>query len=124
MPNIKTKDTTQTFTLRGGGIAATIKGRMKQHEAEISKCLNKIADVLKEKSEDYDTLAMKAAALMMALSQDDDILNTDTVAVKAQVDRAAYLTKERLDLSCIMLNLDDNTMYEVSLEEAKRYGLV
>lgn len=125
MARMEPRESTQNFVLSGRDIANALKGRIKQHEGEISRCLDKVATFLKQRAEgDYDRLADSAAGLMHSLFQDPHILTTDTVAVKAQIERASYLTRERLDLSCILMNLEDQTFYKFNLDEAKRYGLV
>jgi hypothetical protein len=123
MAQAQVRDTTQTFIVAGGEIQATLATRAAQHEGEVTKCLNKVAALLKGKAEDFDGLAVQATGAMLALSQGKH-LNTDALEIKSQLDRAAYLTDERLDLLCIRRNLGDQSFYKVTLEEAKRYGLV
>lgn len=123
MAQAPVRDTTQVFVISGGEIQETLQTRAVQHESEVTKCLNKVAALLKGKAEDFDALAVQATGAMLALSQGKH-LNTDALEIKAQLDRAAHLTEERLDLLCIRRNLNDQTFYKVTLEEAKRYGLV
>jgi hypothetical protein len=123
MAQAPVRDTTQVFVLPGGEVQATLQTRAAHHEAEITKCLNKVAALLKGKAEDFDALAIQATGAMLALSQGKH-LNSDALEIKAQLDRASYLTEERLDLLCIRRNLNEETFYKVTLEEAKRYGLV
>jgi hypothetical protein len=123
MAQAQVRDTTQTFIVAGGEIQETLNKRAKQHEGEIAKCLDKVAVLLKAKAADYETLAIQATGAMLALSQGKH-MNSDSLEIKTQLDRAAYLTDERLDLLCIRRNLGDQSFYKVTLEEAKRYGLV
>jgi len=117
------RDTTQEFVVSGGEIQATLQKRAAQHSGEVNKCLDKVSSLLKGKGSDYDSLATAATGAMLALAQGKH-LNSDSLEIKAQLDRAAYLTDERLDLLCIGRNLNDQTFYKVTLDEAKRYGLV
>lgn len=123
MAQAPVRDTTQVFVLPGGEVQATLQTRAAQHEGEIKKCLNKVAALLKGKATDFDALAIQATQAMLAISQGKH-LTSDSLEIKAQLDRAAYLTEERLDLLCIRRNLNEQTFYKVTLEEAKRYGLV
>lgn len=124
MPQAQVRDTTQVFVVPGGEIMKQLASRAAQYEGETSKCLDKVAGLLRAKADgDFDNLAVQATGAMLALAQDKH-LTSDSLEIKAQLDRAAYLTRERLDLLCIRRNLDEQTFYKVSLEEAKRYGLV
>jgi hypothetical protein len=123
MANAPVRDTTQVFVVAGGEIQAMLQTRSQQHEGEIAKCLDKVATLLKGKATDFDGLATQATGAMLALSQGKH-MNSDSLEIKTQLDRAAHLTDERLDLLCIRRNLNDQTFYKVTLEEAKRYGLV
>jgi len=118
------RETTQTFMLSGSDIQSALGNRAKQHDEETKKCLTKISKIFTDKADgDYARLAQIATAAMLALVQNVH-LASDAVEVKAQLERAAYLTQERLDLLCIQRNLTGSVFYKVSLEEAKRYGLV
>ena len=118
------RETTQTFMLSGSDIQAALGNRAKQHDEETKKCLTKISKIFTDKADgDYGRLAQIATAAMLALVQNVH-LASDAIEVKAQLERAAYLTQERLDLLCIQRNLTGSVFYKVSLEEAKRYGLV
>lgn len=123
MAQAPVRDTTQVFIVSGGEIQTTLQKRAAQHAGELSKCLDKVAVLLKGKATDFDNLAVQATGAMLALSQGKH-LTSDSLEIKAQLDRAAHLTEERLDLLCISRNLNDQTFYKVTLEEAKRYGLV
>lgn len=124
MPQPELRDTTQVFFIQGGSIQKSIQHRSKQHEGELAKCLDKVATLIKNKADgDYEALGVVATGAMLALVQDVH-LTSDSVEVRAQLDRASYLTSERLDLLCIARNLSESTFYKVTLEEAKRYGLV
>ena len=118
------RETTQTFMLSGSDIQAALNTRAKQHDEEVKKCLTKISKILTDKADgDYAKLAQIATAAMLALAQNVH-LASDAIEIKAQLERASYLTQERLDLLCIQRNLTGSVFYKVSLEEAKRYGLV
>lgn len=118
------RDTTQVFVLDGAEIIKAIQARASRHQGEVSQCLDKVSDVLKRKSEgEYESLSVHAVGAMLALVR-GEYQTTDSLEIKAQLDRAAYLTNEQLDLSCIARNLVKESYYKVTLEEAKRYGLV
>jgi len=118
------RETTQEFVLVGGEIIEAIQGRSSRHQNEISQCLDKVAALLKKKADgDFESLSNHAVGAMMAIVR-QEYLTTDSLEIKAQLDRAAHLTNERLDLSCIARNLVKESYYKVTLEEAKRYGLV
>lgn len=118
------RETTQIFMISGADISASLNLRAKQHDEETKKCLTKISALLTDKAQgDYGRLAQEATAAMLALAQDVH-LASDAIEIKAQLERAAYLTQERLDLLCIQRNLAQSVFYQVSLAEAKRYGLV
>lgn len=118
------RETTQEFVLVGNEIIEAIQSRSSRHQNEISKCLDKVAALLKKKADgDFDALSNHAVGAMMAIVR-QEYLTSDSLEIKAQLDRAAYLTNERLDLSCIARNLVKESYYKVTLEEAKRYGLV
>lgn len=124
MPAPEVRNTTQVFVISGDEIQSSINIRARQHDAEINKCLDKVSNLLRSKADgDFDALAVAATGAMLALIQDDH-LTSDSVEIKAQLDRASYLTKQRLDLLCIARNLQKATFYKVMLDEAKRYGLV
>ena len=124
MPAPQVRDTTQVFIVPGDEIMKQLASRAAQHMGETTKCLDKVAALLRGKADgDFDNLAVQATGAMLALAQDKH-LTSDSLEIKAQLDRAAYLTQERLDLLCIRRNLSEQTLYKVSLEEAKRYGLV
>lgn len=117
------RDTTTVFIISGDEIMTKITSRVKRHEGEISRCLDKVALVIRSGAEDMDSVAKNATGAMLAVHLTEN-LTTDTVAVKSQLERAAHLTRERLDLLCIARNLGKQTFYKVTLEEAQRYGLV
>lgn len=123
MPQAQVRDTTQVFIISGGEIIQSIQKRVKRHEGEISRCLDKVAVVIRGGAEDMDSIAKNATGVMLAVHMATN-LTTDTVAVKSQLERSAHLTRERLDLLCIARNLGKETFYKVTLEEAQRYGLV
>lgn len=118
------RDTTQEFVLSGREIIEAIQQRSSRHQGEIGQCLDKVNVLLKRKANgDFDELSNNAVGAMLALIR-KEYLTSDSLEIKVQLDRAAYLTNERLDLSCIARNLVKESYYKVKLEEAKRYGLV
>jgi len=118
------RDTTQEFVLSGEEIIKAIQSRSNRHQNEIGQCLDKVSDLLKRKSEgEFDALSSHAVGAMLAIVR-EEYLTSDSLEIKAQLDRAAYLTNEQLDLLCIARNLVKESYYKVTLEEAKRYGLV
>lgn len=124
MPAPSVRDTTQEFVLTGHEIIDAIHQRSTRHQNEIGQCLDKVSALLKRKAGgEFEELANHAVGAMMAIVR-EEYLTSDSLEIKAQLDRAAYLTNERLDLSCIARNLVKESYYKVTLEEAKRYGLV
>lgn len=118
------RESTQEFVLTGSDVIKAIHNRATRHQNEIGQCLDKVSALLRKKADgDYDELANHAVGAMMAIVRQEH-LTSDSLEIKAQLDRAAYLTNERLDLSCIARNLVQEQFYKVTLEEAKRYGLV
>lgn len=118
------RETTTEFVLEGASIQKALQSRISRHQSEVETCLTKISSMLKEKAE-YNTenLAAQAAAVMLVLTSDAH-LTSDALVIKTQLERASYLAKEQLDLVCIAKNIESEMLYKVSLEEAKRYGLV
>ena len=124
MARAQVRDTTTVFVMLGEEIQKTIQNRIARHNGEIGTCLTKVADVLKEKSQyNIERLPDEAAALMLVLASGQNLTATALV-VQTNVERASFLSKEVLDLTCIGKNLDSEGFYNVTLEEAKRYGLV
>ena len=124
MPAPNVRESTQEFVLTGDEIIQSINNRATRHKNEVGQCLDKVSDLLKKKSEgDYDNLSSHAVGAMLAIVR-EEYLTSDSLEIKAQLDRAAYLTNEQLDLLCIARNLVKESYYKVTLEEAKRYGLV
>jgi hypothetical protein len=124
MPSIQTRETTTEFILQGTDIQKSLQSRISRHKNEVDKCLTAISDVLKAKSGGtIDNLATNASAVMLVLTTDKH-LTADALIIKTQLERASFLSQEQLDLSCIAKNIDSNVLYKVTLEEAKRYGLV
>jgi hypothetical protein len=118
------KETTKEFIIIGDAIQKSLHLRITRHDNEINKCLTTVADLLLSKSNgDIEQLASQAAAGMLALTSQKH-LTSDALLIKTQLDRASYLSEERLDLTCIAKNLFSSEYYRVLLDEAIRYGLV
>ena len=118
------RDTTTTFVISGDDIQTSINERMIRHRSETDRCLTTVADMLKEKGQDNsEQVAIQAAAIMAVLFGADN-LASDALVVQVNIERASFLNKECLELACIAKNLQATASYYVTLEEAKRYGLV
>lgn len=115
---------TTDFLLEGSLIQRAIHARLAKHQGEVSACLTKVSTMLQDKSGgSAETLAAEAAAAMLALLAGEHS-TASTLFLKALLERSAFLSREQLDLSCIALNIRSEAFYQVSLKEAKRYGLV
>lgn len=124
MSAVSVRETTTEFVILGKDIQMSLQKRITRHSNETDKCLTTISTMLKDKSKNNpELIAEQAAALMLALESEENIV-ADAIVVKTNIKRASYLSKESLDLSCIAHNLDSDGIYKVTLEEAKRYGLV
>lgn len=118
------RETTTTFLRSGVEIQTAIATRTKNMEVDFERCLTTVSDMLKDKAQgDYDLLATRASSLMLVTLAKDN-LKSEALIVKTSIERASYLQKEILDLGIIATNLDSEVRYLVTLDEAKRYGLV
>lgn len=118
------RETTTTFLRSGVEIQTAIAMRTKNMEVDFERCLTTVSDMLKDKAQgDYDLLATRASSLMLVTLAKDN-LKSEALIVKTSIERASYLQKEILDLGIIATNLDSDQRYLVTLDEAKRYGLV
>jgi tartrate dehydratase alpha subunit/fumarate hydratase class I-like protein len=115
---------TQTFYIPGSRVQTAIYERAKRHQDEIDRCLLWITSYLADKaSAKNDTPSKLCSSVMLALGVGKN-LTSDALMVKAQLDRAIYLTNEVTDLSFIAKNIDSHAVYAITLDEAKRYGLL
>lgn len=117
---------TQVFVKSGEDLVAAIYERSKRHTEERSQCIQNIATILMECGDEenqVEHVAGSAATLLVALKTNEGLKGQALVA-QAWVDRAAFLTKEVVDLKCIAKNIDHSAQYRVSLDDAKRYGLL
>ena len=124
MPREPIRDTTTVFVRSGGETQKAIQTRIARHNGEVAACLTTVSTMLKDKAQNNsEQVAEQAAALMLVL-EGGEHLTAEALVVKTNLKRASFLTNETLDLTCIAVNLDSDAQYLVSLEEAKRYGLV
>ena len=121
---VQVRETTTTFLVIGSDIQKSITSRISRNKGEIDKCLTNVSSMLKEKAQhNIEQIAEQATAIMLVLAMGEH-LTSDSLVVKTQVERASFLSKENLELSCIAKNLDKDTIYKVTSQEAMRYGLV
>ena len=117
---INTVHDTKSFILYSESIEKAISERVKRHEKELETCLSNVANILKTQAGGD---VHKIASLMLSLEMGHNLVN-DALVVQAHLERASFLMEEIIDLSCISNNLTRGEEYSVSLEDAKRYGLV
>jgi hypothetical protein len=111
------------FLLSGEAVRVAIYERAKRHESERTKCLEELASTLKLATPPGEDTAASCARLMMVLQQGVNLTGAALVA-RSWLDRAAFLDQEIRELLVIAKNITGNHTYWVSLDEAKRYGLV
>jgi hypothetical protein len=117
-------DTTTIFIRLGEEIQKAIGTRISRHNGEVEACLTTVSTMLKDRAQDNsEQVAEQAAALMLVL-EGAEHLTSNALVVQTNLKRASFLTNETLDLACIAKNLESSSLYRVTLEEAKRYGLV
>lgn len=117
-------ETTLVFVKRGDEIQDAINKRATRHQNEIKDCMDSISmKLLKDFDGDTDNLVTQLVSLMLSLVLNKHLTGR-ALSIKTQLERAAYLTEEKLDLLCIARNLNKQDFYKVTLEEAKRYGLI
>lgn len=115
-------ESTKSFVIQGAALRKSLYERIKWHTAEKDNCLDKIATYFDENASN-DSVSKVAAAAMLSVTLNKN-LTVNSMVIKAQLDRAVFLTNEIIDLTCIAHNLIPGDFYRVSLEEAKRYGLL
>lgn len=121
---VRVHESSQTFMISGRQLKTAIYERVRRHSLERDNCLDKVATQLEEAAQKKgDSVAKQAASAMMSVLLNKN-LTADSMTVKAQLDRTVFLTNEVTDLTCIAKNLLQDDFYKVSLDEAKRYGLL
>lgn len=123
-------ENTEVFVVQGSELIKKIYERAKRHEQEQQKCLEELSDIMtssklsEQGGETWDHAICKvAASLMLALGLGTNLTGSALVA-KAWLDRAVFLTREIQDLSCLAKNLTPGDYYKVTMEDARRYGMV
>lgn len=111
------------FLIQGSELRTAIEARAARHKGEINECLETVAKILREKSEDtYESLLNVCVQAMMAIHQEESMTAASRV-IKTQLERAAFLQNERIDLTTISRNINSGRSYRITVEEARRYGM-
>ena len=121
-----THDSTNVFSLQGGQIINAIHGRLLKYEQEKAECLTKIAEEIRKAAamgETPDDPSRVAASLVVVLMFGKH-LTVGATLLHSLATRAVFLTEETYELSCIARNLQTGDFYKVTVNEARRYGLV
>lgn len=112
------------FMIPGEELRASLEKRAARHQGEINECLEQVSRVLRERAGDsYDQLLSIAVNAMMAQHSPDGTMTAPTRVIKAQLERAAFLQNERIDLLTISRNINSGHKYRLTVEEARRYGM-
>lgn len=111
------------FLIPGDELRKSVEARAARHMGEINGCLEAVSRLLKEKAGDsYESLLEVCVNAMLAVHQEEG-MTAPTRTIKAQLERAAFLQNERIDLLTISRNINTNRAYRVTVAEARRYGM-
>lgn len=111
------------FHVPGSELFSSLEKRAARHLGEINDCLDSISKILKEKAgTEYDDLLNTCVQAMLAIHHSEG-MTAPTRVIKAQLERAAQLQNERIDLLTIARNIRKDRGYRLTVEEAKRYGM-
>ncbi len=129
----KINEDSQLFVKTGTEIKTCIVERTRKYREERKQCLDSVATLLANKIEtmgdDFtpEDVAQRAAALMMSLEYHnlfDVQLKGEAMVTKAWLERASWLNKEILELSIVHMNIQQTELYQITMDDAKRYGIV
>lgn len=108
--------------VKGEVLQMKIYERTQQIEYHRTRLLDAITEKLNDACGPDDDPVAKAAGLLIVLEEGYN-LNADARAIKALLQRAAELQREYRDLSRFGRTLMRDAAYELTWEEADRFGL-
>lgn len=112
----------QKIFVKGHTLQAKIYERTKKIEQTRAELLSAIADLIRSACGPEEDPAEKAAGLLIALEEDYN-LGAHARSAKSFIQRAAELQREYRDLGRFGRTLMKNAIYELTWEEADRFGL-
>ncbi len=108
--------------MKGQELQGKIYSRIQRIEKVQAELLEEIAELLRRGAGEEGDPAEVAAVVLVALT-DDYNLSGHAMSIKSFIERAAQLQGEQRDLVRFGKNLLPNAVYELSWDEADRFGL-
>lgn len=120
-PAIETYSPDKIF-VKGDSLQKKIYERTQQIERHRVTLLNSVTEALREACGPDDDPVEKAAGLLIVLEEGYN-LSAEARRIQAYLQRAAELQREHRDLSRFGRTLMNTAIYELTWEEADRFGI-
>lgn len=118
----KSTYTPDTIYVKGSELRERIFARVQRIEQVQNGLMEEIADLLRRSAGEEGDPAEVAATVLVAL-HDDYNLSAHAMSMRSFIDRAASLQAEQRELVRFGKNLMPGAAYELTWEEADRFGL-
>lgn len=108
--------------VRGSVLKQALYERVKKYDELYASLLSQIAGKVTDACGENEDPAEKAAALMVVL-EDGYGLSAHALALRSFIQRAAHAQRESRELSRFGRTLMSDTIYELTWDEADRFGI-